>query len=261
MNRMLSRFAIVLAASLIAGAAQANSKVELKEFRTDSGNHASQQRGARNYMAYCASCHSMKYLRYSRIAEDLQIPEDVLKANLMFGTDKIGDTIKVAMPAASEQWFGRVPPDLSLEGRARGASWVYTYLQSFYLDPTRPNGVNNTVLPGVSMPNVLWELQGWQAKASEHDKTGAAAESGDTGGHGETKFEAHRHSGFERVSQGSLTPEEYREFVGDITNFMDYAAEPGKHARLHTGVKVLLFLFVLLILTYLLKKEFWRDVH
>ncbi len=243
---MLRKFGLVIAGALTTNIAVANSEVELKNFRPDFGNVASQQRGARDYMAYCSGCHSMKYLRYSRIAKDLKIPEDLLKANLMFGTDKTGETIKVAMPAASEQWFGRVPPDLSLEARARGASWIYTYLQSFYIDEKRPLGVNNTVLPNASMPHVLWELQGWQKKA-EH-KEGEEAKS-------------EHHGEFELASQGSLTPAEYREFVADITNFMDYAAEPGKNARVHLGFKVLIYLFLLLILSYLLKKEFWRDVH
>jgi ubiquinol-cytochrome c reductase cytochrome c1 subunit len=248
MKRMLSRLTLALAGVLLAGVASAN-EVELKNFRGDYGNVASLQRGARDYMAYCSGCHSMKYVRYSRIGEDLQIPTDLLKSNLMLGTDKPGDMIKSAMPDAAEQWFGRQPPDLSLAARSRGSDWIYTYLQSFYLDPSRPTGVNNPVLPGASMPNVLWELQGWQAKP-EHK---AAAE----GKAGEAKAEHE----FEQVTKGSMTPEEYREFIGDITNFMAYAAEPVKKQRIHLGFKVLLFLSLLMILTILLKKEFWRDVH
>lgn len=272
MKRILSRLspglALVLAGLSLAGSAAAN-EVELKDFRPDYGNIASMQRGARNYMAYCSGCHSMKYLRYSRMAEDLQIPEDVLKANLMFGTDKLGETIKVAMPAASADWFGRQPPDLSLEARARGPSWIYTYLQSFYLDDKRPLGVNNTVLPGANMPHVLWELQGWQKKveheaAPEAKAAGAASEGApEAAKPAEPKAAEAEHHGvaFEPVSAGTLSPEEYREFVADITNFMDYAAEPGKRDRIHTGFKVMLFLVLLLILTYLLKKEYWRDIH
>lgn len=262
MKHMLSRMiprAAILAVALLAGPALANTGVELKNFKADYGNIPSLQRGARDFMAYCSGCHSMKYLRYSRMAEDLKIPEDLLKANLMFGTSNTGDTLKVAMPAASEQWFGRVPPDLSLETRARGADWVYTYLQSFYLDPTRPLGVNNTVLPGASMPHVLWELQGWQ-KQVEHKAAAAEGEKAE-GEHKAAAEGGHHGSGFELVTQGSLSPEDYRAFVTDITNFMDYAAEPGKRARIGTGFKVMLFLVLLTILTYLLKKEFWRDIH
>lgn len=251
MTRTLTRLAsvaVLTVGALVAQPAIANSGGNLLPFKADSGNLASVQRGARNFMAYCSGCHAMKFLRYNRIGEDLGIPEDVLKKNLMFTSDKSGDPIKVAMPAASEQWFGRIPPDLSLETRARGAAWVYTYLQSFYLDASRPLGVNNTVLAGASMPHVLWELQGWQkpAHAAEGDAHG--------GGHGAgPKFEA--------VTQGSLKPSEYDAFVGDLVNFMDYAAEPGKQARIALGLKVMLYLFGLLVLTYLLKKEFWRDVH
>ncbi|WP_293375189.1 cytochrome c1 [Nevskia sp.] len=251
MNASLTRFAraaVVAAGVIVANLAAANSGGNLLPFAADSGNVASVQRGARNFMAYCSGCHGMKYLRYNRIGQDLNIPDDVLKKNLMFTSDKLGDQIKVAMPAASEQWFGRVPPDLSLETRARGADWVYSYLLSFYLDETRPLGVNNTVLAGASMPHVLWELQGWQKKA-EH-----AAEGGHGGGHGGG-------SAFEQVTAGSLKPSEYEAFVTDIVNFMDYAAEPGKQARISLGLKVMLYLFGLLVLTYLLKKEFWRDVH
>lgn len=247
MKHKLMRFALTLAGVLLTGSVYANSEVELKEFRPDYNNIASMQRGARDYMAYCSGCHSMKYLRFSRLAADLQIPEDQLKANLMYGTDKVGETIKTALPAESEQWFGRIPPDLSLESRSRGPAWIYTYLQSFYLDESRPLGVNNTVLPNASMPNVLWELQGWQKKAGE------AAEGGE--GH-------HEHgAGFEQVTQGSLSPEEYQQFVADVTNFMDYAAEPGKAGRIHLGIRVMIYLVILFVLAYFLKKEFWRDIH
>jgi len=244
----LARAAVVAAGALVANVAGANAGIELLPFTADSGNTASVQRGARNFMAYCSGCHSLKYLRYNRMAEDLNIPDDVLKKNLMFTSDKSGDPIKVAMPAASEQWFGRVPPDLSLETRARGANWVYTYLLSFYVDESRPLGVNNTVLVGASMPHVLWELQGWQKKA-EHKAEG------EHGG------EHHGGSAFEKVTEGSLKPAEYEAFVGDLVNFLDYASEPGKQARISLGLKVMLYLFGLLVLTYLLKKEFWRDVH
>ena len=244
----LARAAVLAAGVVVANLAAANSGVELMHFSADSGNVASVQRGARNFMAYCSGCHSMKYLRYNRMGEDLKIPDEVLKKNLMFTSDKLGDQIKVAMPAASEQWFGRVPPDLSLETRARGANWVYTYLLSFYLDESRPLGVNNTVLAGASMPHVLWELQGWQKKA-EHKGEGEHG-----GGH-------HAGSPFEQVTAGSLKPSEYEAFVTDLVNFMDYASEPGKQARISLGLKVMLYLFGLLVLTYLLKKEFWRDIH
>ncbi|MEK6807140.1 MAG: cytochrome c1 [Pseudomonadota bacterium] len=215
-------------------------------FDADVDNQASLQRGARNYMAYCAGCHSLKHLRYNRMGRDLGIPEDLLKAHLMFTSDKVGDPILSSMsPADAEKWFGRAPPDLSLVSRARGESWVYSYLLTFYADPSKVNGVNNLMLPGLSMPHVLDSLQGTQVLLKEE---------GDShGGHGKPKFEL--------VKKGSMTPEQYKDFVGDLTNFLAYAAEPGRSARVALGLKVMLYLFVLLVLTYLLKKEFWKDVH
>ena len=220
-------------------------------FEPDVGNLPSVQRGARNYMAYCSACHSMNLLRYSRIGEDLGIPEDILKANLMFTSDKPGDTITTAMPAESAAWFGRQPPDLTVNARARGPSWVYSYLMTFYLDPTRPAGVNNLVLAGASMPHVLWELQGWQVK-SEGDH--AADGEGHGGGHGAD-------TGLTLAQEGTLTPEEYEAFVADTVNFMAYAAEPGRAGRVGLGMKVMLFLLLFTVLAYLLKKEYWKDVH
>lgn len=218
-------------------------------FKPDTGNEASLQRGARDFMAYCSGCHSMKHLRYSRIGQDLNIPEDLVKKNLMLTSDKIGDQIKSSInPEQAAQWFGQTPPDLTLETRVRGPEWVYNYLMTFYVDPTRPVGVNNLVLPGVSMPHVLGDLQGVQVKKEVHE--GEHAEGGHEGG-----------NPLELVQPGTLSPEEYQKFVADLVNFMTYAAEPGRNARISTGVKVILYLFVLLALTYLLKREFWRDVH
>lgn len=217
-------------------------------FKPDTTNMASLQRGVRNYMNYCAGCHSLKYMRYNRIGKDLGIPEDLLKTHLMFTSDKPGDVIKTAMvPADGEKWFGRTPPDLTLTARERGASWVYSYLLSFYLDPTKPTGVNNLVLPGAAMPHVLGGLQGWQRKVEEKPGEG----------------ESHGHHGpeLELVQPGSLSPDEYKQFVGDLTNFMVYAAEPGRNARMAMGGWVLLYIVLFGALAWLLKKEYWKDVH
>ncbi len=220
-------------------------------FRVDTSNLAGLQRGARDFMSYCSGCHGMKYLRYNRMAEDLGIPEELLKANLMFTSDKPGDLITVAMPKESADWLGAQPPDLSLTARSRGPEWVADYLQSFYIDPSRPLGVNNTVLPGASMPHVLWELQGLQAKNEHHDAAG----------HGEVAAEGHAAKKFTLVQKGKLSEEEYKKFVADITNFMVYAAEPGRNKRISTGWHVLIFLSLFLPIAYLLKKEYWKDVH
>ncbi len=217
-------------------------------YSPEPGNTASLQRGARNFTAYCAACHSMKLMRYSRIGEDLEIPEDMLQANLMFNTDAPGDMMQAAAADGSANWFGQKPPDLSLTSRARTPSWVYSYLMSFYVDEARPLGVNNTVLAGASMPHVLWELQGWQVKHAA--ETGEAADAH----HGPD-------NGLTLATEGTLSPKEYEAFVGDIVNFMAYTAEPGRSDRQRIGVKVLLFLLVFTYLAYLLKKEYWRDIH
>lgn len=213
-----------------------------------SGNAASVQRGARDFMAYCSGCHSMKYLRYNRLGADVGISDDLLKANLIFDGSKPGEQIQTAMPAKqSEAWFGRTPPDLTLETKARGADWVYSYLKGFYLDPTRPLGVNNLYLPGASMPAVLGEACGWSAKVDEKAEKG-----GEEGAALPLKT----------VQAGSLDEKGCDALVADITNFMAYAAEPIAKDRESTGWHVVFYLLFLLIpLTYFLKKEFWRDVH
>ena len=243
------KFLLAIAGLLMSGAAGAATHALPYEYQPDTSNLASMQRGARDFMAYCSGCHSMKYLRYNRIGADLQIPEDLLKSSLMFTSAKVGDQIHSAMPAeASKAWFGQTPPDLTLETRARGASWVYSYLRTFYVDTTRPAGVNNLVLPGASMPHVLWELQGWQVHEEPAKEEGAS-------------HEEHQAVPLKLVQPGTLSPDEYQKFVGDLVNFMAYAAEPGKSVRMGVGPKAMLYLLVLLVLCYLLKKEFWRDIH
>jgi ubiquinol-cytochrome c reductase cytochrome c1 subunit len=248
----MGKLAFAGLALAVAGAANAASGHALPySYVADVDNLPSVQRGAKLFMGYCSGCHSMKYMRYSRLGNDLQIPEDMLKANLMFTSEKPGDVIQASMPKDhAAKWFGQAPPDLTLETRARGESWVYSYLKSFYVDPTRPVGVNNVVLPGASMPHVLWELQGWQAKAPEPKE----GEHREEGGHG-------HHSPFVAVEPGKLSSEEYDKVVGDLVNFLAYAAEPGRTARQSLGVKAIAYLLVLLVFAYLLKKEYWRDVH
>ena len=248
----ISKFALAGLALALSGAAAASSGHALPySYVADVDNLPSVQRGAKLFMGYCSGCHSMKYLRYSRMGQDLQIPEDLLKTNLMFTSEKPGDVIHASMHKdEAAKWFGQAPPDLTLETRARGESWVYSYLKSFYVDPTRPVGVNNLVLPGASMPHVLWELQGWQAKAPEPKEV----EEHHEGGHG-------KHSPFTSVEPGKLSGDEYDKLVGDLVNFMAYAAEPGRTARQSLGIKAIAYLLILLGFAYALKKEYWRDVH
>jgi ubiquinol-cytochrome c reductase cytochrome c1 subunit len=233
---------------LAAGSAAAQEGgIALMKADTDITNTDSLQRGARNFMNYCSGCHSMKYLRYNRMAADLKIPEAELEKNLMFTTEKASDGINSAMPADAATWFGKLPPDLSLIARARegGADYIYSYLKGFYVDKSRPWGVNNLYLQGVAMPHVLWQLQGLQKPVFKP-------------GTGGTEVEL---VGVEPMTPGTMKPEEYDQFVRDITNFMDYAAEPIKAKRQSMGIFVILFLLVFFVFAYLLKKEYWKDVH
>ena len=215
---------------------------------TDIKNIESLQRGARNFMNYCSGCHSLKYVRYNRIAKDLNIPEPELQANLMFTSEKPFDTVNSSMPADAEAWFGKQPPDLSLMARARSVDYIYGFLKGFYVDKTRPWGVNNLVLPATSMPAVVASLQGLQKPVyhSEKDEHGS-----------DTMVLV----GAEPMAAGALKPEEYDQFARDIANFLDYAGEPIKAKRQSMGIFVTLFLLVFFAFAYMLKKEYWKDVH
>jgi ubiquinol-cytochrome c reductase cytochrome c1 subunit len=214
----------------------------------DINNVESLQRGARNFMNYCSGCHSLKYVRYNRIAKDLEIPESELQANLMFTSEKPFDTVNSSMPADAEAWFGKQPPDLSLMARARSVDYIYAFLKGFYVDNARPWGVNNLVLPGTSMPAVLSSLQGLQRPVLKNEKDE----------HGSDHLVL---QGAEPMAAGALKPEEYDQFVRDIANFLDYAGEPIKAKRQSMGVFVMLFLLVFFAFAYMLKKEYWKDVH
>ncbi len=234
----------------------ASEGLHLESANIDVSNVQSLQRGAQLFNNYCLSCHSAKFMRYSRMAEDLRLPEDLVRNNLMFAGDKIGETMTVAMPTQDAAvWFGKAPPDLTLTARQRGPDWVYTYLKSFYLDPAKPTGANNLVFKDVGMPHVLWELQGWQALKSA-DGHAAPAEHGTDEGH-----DAGAESPFEQVTPGRLTPEEYDRSVRDLVAYMSYVAEPIQLKRTRVGIWVLLFLAAFGVFAYLLKKEYWKDVH
>src|SRR6187401_2689939 len=171
-NAMKQLLALVLALSPVP--LLANEGGGLQSAHTNVANPASLQRGARLFMNYCSGCHSLEYVRYSRVAQDLGLSEDQAMRSLNFTGAKFGESIKSAMPAAdATQWFGKAPPDLSLVARSRGVDWVYTYLKSFYIDESKSSGWNNPLLPGVSMPNVLWELQGVQRATMEKGEHGA----------------------------------------------------------------------------------------
>lgn len=239
---------LLLALLLSPGTALAASGIHLDSAGTDIRNVASLQRGARNFANYCMGCHSAQYVRWNRVAADLGIGEAELQQNLMLAGGKPYDTIKAAMPAAqATEWFGNAPPDLSLIARSRGVDYVYTFLRSYYADPARPTGVNNLVLPNTAMPHVLAGLQGVQAAKIElrwHDGVTEPYIDGLVAG-----------------TPGELSPAAYDEFVRDTVNFLDYIGEPIKARRQSLGVWVVLFLLVFFLFTYLLKKEYWKDVR
>jgi ubiquinol-cytochrome c reductase cytochrome c1 subunit len=222
--------------------------VHLDKANIDPDNQQSLQRGARLFVNYCLSCHAAGMMRYERMGQALGISELEVAENLMFTGGKVGDLMTVATdPEDAVEWFGTVPPDLSVIARSRGVDWLYTYLRSFYLDSSRPTGVNNLVFPDVGMPDVLWELQGWQKPVITTVK--------DTDGTERKVIE------LELEEPGLMSPKEFDRAVRDLVNFLDYMAEPGKHDRQALGVKVILFLLVFLVVAYLMKKEFWKDVH
>jgi ubiquinol-cytochrome c reductase cytochrome c1 subunit len=240
---------VLIITLLSAGSAMAEEGgIALLQSGADIKNSESLQRGARNFMSYCSGCHSLKYLRYNRLAADLKIPESELPGNLMFTSDKPFETINSAMPADSESWFGKQPPDLSLMARARGVDYIYSFLKGFYVDKTRPWGVNNLYLPSAAMPHVLQTLQGLQKPVFKNE----------TDEHGSAGMVL---VGVDAMTPGALKPEEYDQFVRDIANFLDYAGEPVKEKRQSMGVFVTLFLLVFFVFVYLLKKEYWKDVH
>lgn len=245
MMRTLKKLALVAAGLMVSVSAYAASGGALEQAGTDLGDQASLQRGAKLYMNYCSGCHSLKYLRYSRMAEDLGLGEDEVMANLNFTGAKFGEHILASMPAAqASSWFGQVPPDLSLVARSRGGDWIYTYLKSFYLDESRPLGWNNKLFPNASMPNPLWELQGLQH-----------AEYGEVDALGERPV-----VGLKVTRAGQLDAEGFNQAARDITAFLEYAGEPAALKRQSIGVWVILFLAVFTLLAWFLKAEFWRDV-
>ncbi len=207
---------------------------------------ASLQRGAKLFVNYCAGCHSMDFVRYSRLVQDLELSEDMVMANLVFGDKKIGDTMSNAMTKEQgEAWFGKAPPDLSVTGRSRGPDWIHAYLLSYYRQPD--GSWNNTVLENSAMPHVTWDLQGIQEPIVETQTVNGQEQEVITG--------------FEVVEAGIMSPEEYKVAMRDLTAFLTYASEPAVLQRKSVGVWVMAFLAFFALIAYLLKAEYWRDVH
>ncbi|WP_303901826.1 cytochrome c1 [Thiohalomonas denitrificans] len=244
----MKKFIYALLIAALPGLTIAAGGVQLDKAPVDLHDKASLQRGAQLFANYCLSCHSAQYMRFNRMARDLEMSDEQVRENLMFTTDKVGETMNVAMPEdQAETWFGTAPPDLSVLARARGADYLYTYFRSFYVDDSRPFGVNNAVFPDVGMPHALWELEGLKKPVLE------------TVVHGDQETQVI--TGYQQVTEGSMTEAEYDRAAADLTNFMVYIAEPIRTERERLGWWVLGFLGVFFVFAYLLKKEYWRDIH
>jgi len=254
MNKYFS-ILLLMALSLLGSATlQASGSVELDHAPIDIHDKESIKRGAVSFADNCYSCHSAFFMRFNRIAKDMEMDEQAVRETMIFTRGKkgeptkIGDLMNVSMSDDfARNAFGTAVPDLSLTARARGADWLYTYLRTFYVDPHRPTGMNNKVFSDVSMPHVLWNLQGLQKpiyKTEVHDG-----------------IEVESIEGFEMITPGTMSSNEYDAYVADLVNFMVYLAEPVQVERQSLGWYVLIFLFFFAILTYMLKKEYWKDVH
>ena len=245
---------LLAAVMLVPMLATASSGAHLYKAPIDINDKESLRRGAKNFADYCYSCHAASFMRFNRIAKDLEMSEDEVREMMIHTFNekgvptKIGDLMTVSMTDEfAKDTFGTAVPDLTLAARARGADWIYTYLRSFYVDPDSPTGFNNVVFPDVGMPHVLWSLQGLQEavyKTEIHDNI-------------EIEMIGH----LESIQAGKLSRVEYDMFLGDLTNFMVYIAEPIQVERRSMGWKVLLFLVVLFFFAFALKKEYWKDVH
>jgi ubiquinol-cytochrome c reductase cytochrome c1 subunit len=243
----MKKYARILSIGLLAyafsgQAMAAGGGAHLEHSQVNVRDLAAVQKGAKWFVNYCMSCHSAKYMRYNRLSEDLDLSEEQVMSNLVFSDAKIGETMDIAMrPADATLWLGKAPPDLSLIARSRGNDWLFSYLKSFYQDET--GGWNNLVLPNASMPHVMWQLQGIQEPVYAN--------------HGDVQVVDH----LALASEGLQTPEEYETTVRELVTFLDYLSEPAKLKRKSIGIWVMLFLTVFAFVAYLLKAEYWRDVH
>ncbi len=254
MNKKLHGFlaGLVLALGLASGAHAAEGGIAWDKAPGKTNDMASLQNGAKLFVNYCLNCHSASFMRFNRL-RDIGLTDQQIKDNLLFTTDKVGETMKAAIdPRQAKEWFGANPPDLTLMTRSRsgpggtGADYVYTYLRTYYRDETKATGWNNLAFPSVGMPHALWELQGERK---------AIFEEVDHHGHKTPVFK-----GWEQIKPGTMTPLQYDQAVGDLVNFMQWMAEPAQNSRVRVGVWVLLFLSVMTVITWRLNAAFWKDV-
>lgn len=257
-NRFLTIVLPIFLLLLPAHGMTASSSFPLQSVSVDPFDTESIKRGAKHFADYCYSCHSAYYMRFNRIAKDIGVDEAWLRDNMIFTRDKedkptkVGELMHIAMTDEyAEDIFGTKVPDLSLTARSKGADWLFTYLKSFYVDDYRPTGMNNAVFADVSMPNVLWPLQGVQKAVYKTEIKGS----------GDSAVEVEKLDKLEIVQSGKMDAEEFDAFLSDLVNFMVYLAEPVQAERRSLGWKVLLFLAIFFVFAYLLKKEYWKDIH
>ncbi len=277
---MTRRLIVAVFAWVISGSVMgAGGAMQLMDAAVDLSDRASLQSGARTFVNYCMGCHSMKYMRYKRMGEDLGLSDEQVADNLMFAADKVVEPMNSAMTVEDgERWFGKAPPDLSVIARSRGADWLYTYLVTFYADsnPSRPFGVNNVAFPAVGMPHVLWPLQGYQTYLPaeldgelKKEQISGVVPAGDeilvnktvTVAKDGTEKVLHVSDRLQVTQPGSMQPGEFRAAMRDLVAFLVYAGEPAQLKRYSMGIWVLLFLVVFFVVSRLLYKEYWKDVH
>ena len=243
---------LIAALGLAAGAHAASGGMAWDKAPVNITDQASLQNGAKLFVNYCLNCHSAAFMRFNRL-KDIGLTDQQSKDNLLFTTDKIGETMKSAIdPKQASEWFGANPPDLTVIARSRagsggsGADYLYTFLRTFYRDDTKATGWNNLVFPSVGMPHALWQLQG---------ERGAVFEQRESHGQTEQVFK-----GWEQISPGSMTPQQYDQAVGDLVNYLQWMGEPAQNTRVRIGVWVLLFLAGFTFIAWRLNAAFWKDV-
>ena len=244
--------ALITACGLLGGVHASSGGIALDRAPVDTSNLASLQNGAKLFVNYCLNCHSAAYMRYNRL-QDIGFTNEQIKDNLLFATDKVGETMKAAIdPKQAKEWFGGNPPDLTVIARSRagsggsGADYLYTFLRTFYPDDSKATGWNNLVFPSVGMPHALWELQGKRRPVFDVKQD-----------HG---HEIQVFKGWEQVTPGSLTPLQYDQAVGDLVNYLQWMGEPSQNSRVRIGVWVLLFLLIFTIITWRLNAAYWKDI-
>ena len=283
MKARLAAFAIALITLCGAGPpalAAGGPDVRMEPVSTDLRDLAALQRGAKLFVNFCLNCHGARYMRYNRLT-DLGLTEQQIADNLVFtgrfehAADgsaqfipaKLGDQMQVSLPAAgAKAWFGVPPPDLSVEARVRGTAWLYNYLIGFYRDEKSATGWNNMLFPNVGMPHALWELSGTTRLVTQEFPTRVAADAAAIAARAIATVEPtldHKYlvKTLRTETPGRMNPVEYRAAVADLVTFMEYIAEPAKHARVRIGLVVLLFLGLLFVFAYWLKRDYWKDVH